>query len=880
MTAQCIFGSFAVTEAYLSSLDSLTCLSPRVELPISGFLATTLKITVNGLTSFNEVPFYIFGLCPEGQCIHGSCSFGQCRCFYSYYGPFCDKKYVSPLISVHNSSFELLEGLAFSHQLFIEEGTLPIVWKFIGPTKKGMYLNQTTGLFLWINPLADSSVQTVRVQAQNEFSADELILKFQVQPSYYVTVSGQITSLLLRPAPKILFNFNTFNRQTHAPVGNKTCVFWFHSEHSDYTLGRKVTLKTDSNGKWSRFYQPFSSDAGIYFYGAEHPSYNNVTVQGYLSIRGVDIMPENYIFRGYPGFNQSLEDLFLFRFHGGSFSNVSVAFQQSQGVSIFSRLNSTTANEFSPVISLSVVADIYFALSGYLHFTLFSSEGIVASSYIYFDIRDRAPNLFVSPSILDIQIPHNGAAFYQDVVLSNFGSSSANSIEIILPSQAVLRSLSSTIIPFLDVDNSTVVTLAFQALHYMDVGTTFSGIIGFETNYSSTSILYKVLIVSTVPSTLMVITQNEGSFLSEEKLNLPYVDVNVKSLTTGINFKLNSGSNGTVLFTELVEDFYEINAQKIGHKSFRTTIMLRPPGQSVEAFLQMEVVSYKFTVVPVYIKDTYTIEVKTIFKTNVPAPVIVWSPASVDWEAIRSGLVDEIQLTATNYGFIAVENVRVNFPTHWEDFQFILPEKQPGLLPANSSVTIPVKVKRLNKFSLPKGYTMIRDGSKVFYVPFHNDSKWESGIDFVIVPDDDPINGPVYYQLNEGYIVKLYYVYSNRTLVEYFYDDVGRFINHTITNNADFPQSESKQRELHAFLFSPDVVRTSTEGNNIHHRELIRVDNAWDCVKGILYLECKYVVVKLCERIPNEFFSSFCEDRVEEVCDYLLPPNGMFFSCN
>lgn len=106
------------------------------------------------------------------------------------------------------------------------------------------------------------------------------------------------------------------------------------------------------------------------------------------------------------------------------------------------------------------------------------------------------------------------------------------------------------------------------------------------------------------------------TFLSEEKLNLDNVDVRVRSLSVGTVYNGNSGVNGTIVFDDLVEDFYEITAQKLSHATFHTTIFLESPGDLVEAFLQYETVSYTFSVVPIAVTDKYEIIVEATFTTS------------------------------------------------------------------------------------------------------------------------------------------------------------------------------------------------------------------------------------------------------------------------
>jgi hypothetical protein len=93
-------------------------------------------------------------------------------------------------------------------------------------------------------------------------------------------------------------------------------------------------------------------------------------------------------------------------------------------------------------------------------------------------------------------------------------------------------------------------------------------------------------------------------------------DVMVRSLTVGTTFSNVTDGNGTAVFDDLVEDIYEITAQKLGHEAFRREIFLSAPGMTVQAFLQTRAVSYTFSVVPVPVFDKYVVQVETSFTTN------------------------------------------------------------------------------------------------------------------------------------------------------------------------------------------------------------------------------------------------------------------------
>jgi hypothetical protein len=103
----------------------------------------------------------------------------------------------------------------------------------------------------------------------------------------------------------------------------------------------------------------------------------------------------------------------------------------------------------------------------------------------------------------------------------------------------------------------------------------------------------------------------------------------------------------------------------------------------------------------------------TLCVPDVPKPVIIWDPVHLDWESLRSGLIDSFQLTATNVGLIAADNLTFTVPYYWENVAFIVPEGEEGedtgrgqvqnlgRLEANSSLSFPIEVKQIARYSLP-----------------------------------------------------------------------------------------------------------------------------------------------------------------------------------
>ena len=538
------------------------------------------------------------------------------QCYYGYRGESCDEQLIAPIISNPLATFELVEGESFSYQLEATQGSTPIEWAIVSVPISGMTLAASSGLLSWENPPARSTFFYIRVQATNELTRSAAVhLAFHVSPSYEVVVFTDPASYV-RPSQVVYFDFLTRDTTTHEPVGKKLAVLWVNEEGEAPGRRRKITVKTNSFGMFRRFYQPYSTDAGVFVYGGEHSKYNNLTVQGQFNIMSVDVIPSYYYFRGFPSDGEIVEDAFTLRFKGGEFSGINASFDQENEINILHSLSSTIANPTQDTILMSLNISSSTPLKGRIYFTLSTNEGVSISSYVYVDIRFRTSKISISPYIIDVEAVRGGSARYYDVMISNIGSLVSSTIEIIMPDQGII-SPTTDYVSGLAVEE--IATVSFQVIvpETVPIGTLFSGTVGFASNNSDTAAMdYRVRTVSSVPAVLTVVTQNEATFLSEEKLNLDNVDVRIRSLSIGSVYRGNSGVNGSIVFNNLVEDFYEITAQKLSHASFRTTIFLESPGDVVEAFLQYKAVSYTFSVVPIEVVDKYEIVVETTFSTG------------------------------------------------------------------------------------------------------------------------------------------------------------------------------------------------------------------------------------------------------------------------
>jgi len=155
-------------------------------------------------------------------------------------------------------------------------------------------------------------------------------------------------------------------------------------------------------------------------------------------------------------------------------------------------------------------------------------------------------------------------------------------------------------------------------------------------------------------------------------------------------------SNGLFFASGLMEGTYQLSLTADKHASFRGgAVVTANHTNAVEAFLSVQTVTYVWTVVPTQVQDVTTITVQAQFEANVPAPVVVPSPASLDLAPLtQPGQFMDVPFTLSNLGLIGVQNVAISISQHpW--YRFDLVTTNIGTLPAHGTYTIPMRITRL-----------------------------------------------------------------------------------------------------------------------------------------------------------------------------------------
>jgi len=156
--------------------------------------------------------------------------------------------------------------------------------------------------------------------------------------------------------------------------------------------------------------------------------------------------------------------------------------------------------------------------------------------------------------------------------------------------------------------------------------------------------------------------------------------------------ELVTDSLGEALFTNLPAGRYQFRARAINHQEIGGRLLVKPGitfNQPV--FLKYNLISVEWSVKEITIQDRYDITLNATFETDVPAPVVVIQPASINLPKMGVGDVYFGELTLTNYGLVRADHVIQQLPSSDGFFRYEFLVDVPSTLAAKQRLTIPYR---------------------------------------------------------------------------------------------------------------------------------------------------------------------------------------------
>jgi len=316
---------------------------------------------------------------------------------------------------------------------------------------------------------------------------------------------------------------------------------------------------------------------------------------------------------------------------------------------------------------------------------------------VTFDITviPRRPSLVVNPGYLETGILRGQQRIVRCEITNN-GGAPANNLTVLMPQNVSWIKL---------VSPQNIGTLAVGAKAGIEISLNPPADISLQNPFYEVGIAVsdganvgliiglKITITSDAKGGLKITAKDEESYFN--KATQPNVKGATVIVTDMSGNKVAEGvtdATGIFLAPSINEGRYNLEVKADKHASFYSSVEIAPVVvKEVEAFMQMQLVTYRWSVVPVQIEDKYKVTIEAVFETHLPAPVVTVDPAFM-LVPLDEGETTTVELKITNHGLIAANDVTINFPDNDEVYIKPLIEKI-GVIDAMTTIVVPVKVR-------------------------------------------------------------------------------------------------------------------------------------------------------------------------------------------
>ena len=458
---------------------------------------------------------------------------------------------------------------------------------------------------------------------------------------------------------------------------------------------RVLTATTNSNGNYNLDFQPLFNEAGEYSVAADHPGVLTDLVQTHFEIVGLSATPAYSQIKLIPDTPVSGQFV-LSNLSAASLTGLTATAQGGpDNLDVQFALPSNIDGSGTVTLAYSLTAVGGGARHGVVQIHVTSAEGAVLDIPFGISVVPLKPQLNANPGSLNTGMVVGSQTLVSFSVVNNGGAPSGT-LQVTLPNAPFLSLASDSTIASLAPGASTTVTLAltpaanFPLLQY-------SGSIALVGSTSGLSIPFTFRAITNALGDVHVLVDDDFTFheagsphVIGAKVDLLDPYDNSKIMATGT-----TDNGGAVTLNDVPAGPYVLRVRADGHQSYQSSFTIKPGiTNNSEVFVAQQLVKYTWTVVPKTIEDTYEIVLQTSFNTEVPVPVVtIDGPSSLP--VMQPGQTEQINLTLTNHGLIAANNVMLTLPTDPE-YTFTALTTQIGTLPAMSTLTVPVVVHRLS----------------------------------------------------------------------------------------------------------------------------------------------------------------------------------------
>lgn len=482
---------------------------------------------------------------------------------------------------------------------------------------------------------------------------------------------------------------------------------------------RRLNLVSDASGRFSYTFVPQPNDAGTYEVRIVHPDdedYATRDAHGRFTINRLSANYSQYRLNAIRGFASSAVVNVKASVGTGATGvhwKALPADQPSGGLPPGITLEVGEPIDIAPgasaPMSIKLTGSNAAGAAGTIILKLFANESGAtprAELRLDYQLHEARPGLTPSPTALEMGVQQSKTASGQ-ITITNKGYSPAQNVQVQLQARqggtppAWVSLVSSPNIGVLDIGDST--TIQINASPGTDV----------EDGYYQLQLRITADNDSggSVPVTIAVVRDGQGG------VRFKLVDIYTNTLdaqgklieglagaritlqneaVTGDIRTITSNEAGIGEFVDIPPGNYRwrISARNHSDASGRVTVHAGLTANE-RVFLDYQVVSIEFSVTETTIQDEYDIVLEATYQTQVPAPVVLLEPLSINLPAMQQGEEFTGELTLSNYGLVRADNLKFALPTSDASYKYEFFGDMPTELPAKSRVVIPYRITSL-----------------------------------------------------------------------------------------------------------------------------------------------------------------------------------------
>lgn len=488
---------------------------------------------------------------------------------------------------------------------------------------------------------------------------------------------------------------------------------------------RKIAVATDENGNFSYTFTPQDSDSGTYQIGLIHPDEKTVISQGSFAINRIAFNIQGYQLKAPRTIPTPITVNATASTGTKKLRWVLAAENQPDGVLPQGINIESEAIDIAPgqtrSTTIKFTADNNAVEKGSLYLVAFAEDSgdlVRGKLQINYQLGQPMPDLYASPTYIQTGLKQNTTTT-ANIHIGNKGLAKAENVQVELvdeqgnPAPEWVFIASDKNINAIAVDEKVPVQIMAQPDNSIA-----DGIYNFIIRVSTGGKLS-----GKIPVSISVTQSGQGiAYFDVADIYTATLDAEgqpikgVKGATIKLQndnvlteqYTLITDKDGIASLSELPAGIYRYRASAPNHMDASGRIVINPDSTTNQhIFLEYQLVNVEFGVTETSIKDVYDINVNATFNTQVPAPVILLEPLSINLGAMQIGEEKTGEITVSNYGLVQAENVVLNLPKTDSRFKYEFFGEVPSVLKPKEKVVISYKVTALD----PKQPTLLRSRS-------------------------------------------------------------------------------------------------------------------------------------------------------------------------